>query len=171
MSTPSYHDSPKQRLGEALTAARTMIGLSEREAADAIGVSTRKLRLWEKGRKAPAAGDAGAIAEAYGLDLAGTIAPRVPIVFDEVQGGVVIAGHVVRYIPGITDNDDFLEDYVAVVRKLRKLGPDAPIQLRANDINVLATVLDLSDEDLDSRIAYWTGMAAESVMGLSLIHI
>ena len=75
MSTPDYTDVPKQRLGQALEAARTMIGLGPQDAADALGISVRRLRQWEEGKKAPKPEHADAIANAYGLDLAGNLAP------------------------------------------------------------------------------------------------
>ena len=90
MSTLKYEDVPKKRLGEALQAARTMIGLQEQEAADALGISVRKLRHWEEGRKAPGPDMAEAIGRAYGLDLGGNLPPRVPIVFDAEMGGIII---------------------------------------------------------------------------------
>lgn len=166
MSTLNYEDVPKKRLGEALEAARTMIGLTEQEAADALGISVRKLRHWEQGRKAPAPDMADAIGAAYGLDLGGNLPPRVPILFDVDAGGIVIADRVVPYIPGLTDNDDFLEGYVKVVRELRGLEPDTPIQLRSTDIQVLATVLDLTDDDLEDRLAFWMGQPAGSMIGV-----
>lgn len=166
MSTLNYDDVPKKRLGEALHAARTMIGLQEQEAADALGISVRKLRHWEEGRKAPDAAMAAAIGKAYGLDLGGNLPPRVPIVFDTEIGGIVIADRVVPYVPGLTDNDDFLEGYVRVVRELRGVDPDTPIQLRSSDIQVLATVLDLTDDDLEDRLAFWMGQPAGSMVGV-----
>ena len=166
MSTIDYNEIPKQRLGEALTAARTMIGLQEQEAADSIGISVRKLRHWESGRKAPGPEMAEAIGRTYGLDLGGNLPPRVPIQFDADAGGVIIADRVVPYTPGVSDNDDFLEGYVAVVRELRGLEPDTPIQLRSTDIQVLATVLDLTDDDLEDRLAFWMGQPAGSMVGV-----
>ncbi|MEO0495420.1 MAG: DUF642 domain-containing protein [Actinomycetota bacterium] len=166
MSTIDYDEIPKKRLGEALTAARTMIGLQEQEAADSIGISVRKLRHWESGRKAPGPDMAEAIGRTYGLDLGGNLPPRIPIVFDADAGGVIIADRVVAYTPGVSDNDDFLEGYVAVVRDLRGLDPETPIQLRSTDIQVLATVLDLTDNDLEDRLAFWMGQPPGSMVGV-----
>ncbi|RMH68045.1 MAG: XRE family transcriptional regulator, partial [Actinomyces sp.] len=166
MEAIDYSAVPRQRLAQALRAAREMVGLDELAAADALGVSLRRLRLLEGGRRSPRDHEIEALCELYGLDLGGGLARRVPIVFDAERGGIVIAGRLVRYVPGVTDNDDFLEAYVRVVRELRGLDEDTPIQLRANDLAVLAVVLDLDDEELEDRVAFWLGQPPGSQVGL-----
>ncbi len=166
MFTPEYTTLSRRRLGEALEAARTMIGLCQQEAADAIGVSLRRLRRWEQGSERPARHMATRIAEAYGLEADAQLPSRTPIVFDTDAGGVIVSGHTIPYIPGVTPNDDFLGRYTATVRDLRGIQPDTPIQLRSTDIDVLATLLDLRDEALEDRIASWTGQHPGSMAGV-----
>ncbi len=146
MFTPEYTDLSRRRLGEALEAARTMIGLCQQEAADAIGVSLRCLRQWEQGSERPARQMAAKIAEAYGLELDTQLPSRTPIVFDTDAGGVIVSGH--------------------TVRDLRGLQPDTPIQLRFTDIDVLATLLDLRDESLEDCLASRMGQEAGSMAGV-----
>ncbi len=166
MEAIDYSALPRRRLAQALRAAREAVGLDELAVADALGVSVRRLRALETGRRAPRESEVTALCGLYGLDLAGTLARRTPIVFDRDRGGIVVAGRLVRYTPGVTDNDAFLEAYVRVIRELRGVDDEVPLQLRSSDLAVLATVLDLDDADLEDRVAYWLGQPRGTQVGL-----
>ena len=81
--TKDLSEVPKERLGQALQAARTMLGLEPQEAADAIGVSVRRLRSWEAGKRAPHGDEVSSLASVYGLDIGGNLPARTPIIYDE----------------------------------------------------------------------------------------
>ena len=51
----------------SIRAARVNVGLSQKEAADYLGVSTKTLGNWEKGTTFPPADKIGKICELYGV--------------------------------------------------------------------------------------------------------
>ncbi|MEY2464751.1 MAG: hypothetical protein QOH64_2889 [Acidimicrobiaceae bacterium] len=51
------------------------------------------------------------------------------------------------------DNEELLRCYLALVREVRALEDPEPFELRQDDIEVLADLLDLDDADLEHRLA------------------
>ena len=142
--------------GPRLRRARELAGLRERSAAKTLGVRRTQLRAWESGTDTPDADELARLVELYSADLAQVWPDRQPLL-SPAEPGVLIVGdervdlHLDTDSP--IDNRAVLTRYLAAVRRQRGEAADARVELRAADIDSLATVLDLSDVDLERQLA------------------
>jgi transcriptional regulator with XRE-family HTH domain len=154
--------SPSVTTGHTLRRARELAGMRDRAAARSLGVRRSRLRDWESGAVVPDADELERAIQLYSADLNEIWPDRQPLVSD-AEPGVLVVGDEridVRTDPTITadgvttvDNRVVLTRYLAAVRRQRGLAATDPVELRANDIASLATVLDLEDADLESELA------------------
>ncbi len=114
--------------------------------------STRELRRVERGRLDVA--DAAELAALYGADLAAILPSRTPIEVDP-DGRVRTAGATEEFTPG--DPDAMLTAYLRLIRRLRNAERDPVVELRRDDIVVLADVLDEPGESVTDRLGALMG--------------
>ncbi len=141
--------------GPRLRRARELSGMRERSAAKSLGVRRAQLRAWESGADTPDADELARLVELYSADLAQVWPDRQPLL-SQTEPGVLVVGEerVELFLePGQPiDNRTVLRHYLAAVRRQRGEATDARVDLRAADIDSLATVLDLGDADLESQL-------------------
>lgn len=141
--------------GHALRRLRELSGLSERRAARAIGVRRSELRSWESQDTMPDDEHLARAVGVYGRDLQGVVATRRPLTDPERPGlllvgeeEIVVAEHVRESDDPHHRNEALLRTYVDAVRRQRGVPLDQAVELRADDLNSLATELDLEDDHL-----------------------
>jgi len=153
--------------GRTLRRARELSDLRLGTAARALGIRRSRLRDWESGRASPDADEMARAVELYSADLNHIWPDRQPLISPE-EPGVLIVGddRIEVHTPAWTahgscqtattrsaiDNRVVLSRYIAAVRRQRGAGPDDPVELRAQDISALATVLDLDDMLLEVQL-------------------
>lgn len=159
---PPRTTTPTTNAGDMLRRARELSGMHERAAARALGVRRSRIRDWESGAVAPDADELSRAIALYSADLDSIWPDRQPLVSPEEPGVLVVGDERidVRIDPELTpdgvtfvDNRVVLTRYLAAVRRQRGLGATDPVELRANDIASLASVLDLEDGRLESELA------------------
>ena len=152
------------RVGRLVARARRSSGLSERRFAEAVGTVAHTVRLWEMGDHVPMDTELNAIAHVCGLRVDELLIAPDPVAVDFDR-------HVLRVATAeatlaTADNDEVLNAYVWLVRQQRSLKPGQPLLLRAEDIDVLATQLDLEDADLEARLTRITGVDHDDAVGI-----
>lgn len=142
--------------GSRLRRARELSGMRERSAAKSLGVRRSQLRAWESGADTPDTDELARLVDLYSADLAQVWPDRQPLL-SATEPGVLIVGdeRVELFLePGApVDNRTVLQRYLAAVRRQRGETSDARVDLRAADIDSLATVLNLADADLENQLA------------------
>lgn len=103
------------------------------------------LRAYERGVRDVDSATVNALAALYDVDLE-LIAPPRTLVEVDLEHGQVAAAGVIRSI----DRDDTLGAYLELVYELR--GSRGPIPLREDDVEVLATTLDLDSDDVTDQL-------------------
>ncbi len=155
----------------AAATARTLVGYSVEGAATALGVTVSLIRDIESGAVELTPELRALMEDKYGVPFASliqqapTYSPRTPISYDAANGVLRVGTLGVRFRLGLDDNDVLLRGFSSAVRRQRQLPPSIPLQLRKADIPVLATLLDLEDEDLDSRAQFWFGQTPQTAQG------
>ncbi len=155
----------------AAATARTLVGYSVEGAATALGVTAGLVRDIESGAVELTPDLRALMEDAYGISLASLIQeaparlPRTPISYDATNGVLRVGTLGVRFRLGLDDNDVLLRGFTSAVRRQRQLPPSIPLQLRKADLPVLATLLDLTDEDLDRRAQFWFGQTPQTAQG------
>jgi transcriptional regulator with XRE-family HTH domain len=152
------------RVGRLVARARRSSGLSERRFAEAVGTVAYTVRLWEMGDVIPTDVELNAIARVCGLRVDELLTAPDPVAIDFDR-------HVLRVATAETalttaDNDEVLNAYVWLVRQQRSMRPGEPLRLRAEDLDILATQLDLEDADLEARLTRITGVDHEDAAGI-----
>ena len=158
-------------LAHAAATARTLVGYSVEGAAAAIGVAPGLIRDVESGDVALTDELRSAMEQKYGVPFnslikeAPTYSPRTPVSYDAANGVLRVGTLGVRFRLGLDDNDVLLRGFSSAVRRQRQLPPSVPLQLRKADLPVLATLLDLEDEELDRRAQFWFGQTPQTAQG------
>ncbi len=129
------------RLGDALALARQRAGLSQEEAAEAVGLNRVVLSYYESGRRQPSLGTLLGLSRLYGLSLAalleGLEGPEGPKPASEIlyrAAPRVLAG---RARIGIQRFSELLNAYVEILEELggkapgRGRSPFSPVRARA----------------------------------------
>jgi len=152
--------------GRALRRARELSDLRPRTAARALGIRQSRLRDWESGRTSPDADEMARAIELYSADLNHIWPDRQPLISPE-EPGVLIVGEERIEVNTVArtahdsgpatqraaiDNRVILSRYIAAVRRQRGAGTDDSVELRAQDVSALATVLDLDDMLLEVQL-------------------
>jgi len=154
-------------LGNAAATARTLLGYSLAGAADRLGIPETILIEAESGRLDITPEMKKMFEDCYGIELETlvkerTYAPRTPMAYDAASGILRVGTLGVRFHVGLDDNDVLLRGFSSAVRRQRKLPPSVPLQLRSADLPVLASLLDLTDTDLDARAQFWFGQTDQT---------
>jgi transcriptional regulator with XRE-family HTH domain len=160
-----------RELAAAAGTARTLIGYSLEGASEAMGVSQSILKDAEEGNVPINTVLRFQMEQCYGVNLENFITrrpewkPRTPLEYNAEQGVLRVGTLGVRFRVGVDDNDALLRGFSAAIRRQRRLPPSVPLRLRAADIPVLATLLDLEDPELDERAQFWFGQTPETAQG------
>jgi transcriptional regulator with XRE-family HTH domain len=144
--------------GEALEKARRRVGFTAVAASEALGIPVRALGDFESGLRTPSDAVVEAMLALYGIELGRITSrswvPRVPPRYDSDTQTLWLGWSAIH----ITEkaNDQILCSVAAALRSMRSLAHDAPLQVRATDLPLLAQVLDLTDENLpDTFMRYF----------------
>lgn len=116
--------------------------------------TAKQLRAIEAGRVAVDPRMAHELAELYGIDVAIVTPDRMPIEIDP-RGVLSTGGSAISFDPA--DVDSLLENYLRLIRALRGEERPQAIELRRNDVEVLAQYLELPGEELVERLAALMG--------------
>jgi transcriptional regulator with XRE-family HTH domain len=142
---------PPVRTGWWLGNARRSFAVSERTVAERLGVSARTVRRWESGGTVPTDQQMCAMAALFGCEVVVLVpGPRV----GEPLGPGIRAG-------ATGGNDAVLRRYVARIRQERGAAATDRVQLRHDDVEALAVILDLGDSDLQRRLVAIVGITAD----------
>lgn len=155
-----------RRLGNLLTVSRQQSGLSRRALARQSGgrFTSRDLKAAEEAKRLFGPTTLGELAVLYNVDLAVILPERLPLTVwpDGVMG---TAGVEIRFTPG--DVDAALTAYLKLVRGLRREQHARLIDVRRDDVEVLAQALGRSPEFVLDRLGALMGStrAQRGVMG------
>ena len=160
-------DVMARRTATMLVAARVQSGFSVRALARRSGglFTPERLRQIESGSVALDRTTTEALASLYGCELDVLFTPRRPVVID---AGAVVAGGRAERIDG-TGAVAVLQAYLRLVRVLRRVPADAAVELRRDDIEVLALELDVPADRVLEQLADLLGAQREeraTVLGL-----
>jgi transcriptional regulator with XRE-family HTH domain len=147
--------------GQTMRRARELAGIGRGAAAERVGIGRRELRGIERGRSAPTVEVLDRALSAYGADEL-VLPPRQDLLHPTDPHLLVVGDDLVHVDPFRSDDGQVLADYVAAVRRQRGIGPDAEVRFRSHDLVQLATVLDLTADDLERLLAEATGGAGSA---------
>lgn len=147
---------PAARVGWLIARARSKANLDEKSLAVAVDVRKRVVRRWERGEQIPGDESIEAIAAACGIDVATLLPVRDVVEFDRVSRFLRVGSSLVSVAE--LHNDAILNAYVELVRDQRGVLPGRPFKVRAEDLDVLATALDLQDDELEQRLVKIIGL-------------
>lgn len=158
-----------RRAATMLVAARLQRGCSLRALARrSAGRFTRdQLRDLEAGVVVPDRATTEALAELYGCELDVLFTPRRPVV---VEHGRVTAGGRSEVVDG-DDAAAVLSAYLRLVRALRRVPATSAVELRRDDLEVLAESLGRTPDVVLETLADLMGAARdERASALGLFH-
>jgi hypothetical protein len=95
------------------------------------------------------------------IEVSATDGPGRDVAELDLAGGSLRVGSQQADVHGMS-NAAILRRYVALVRTERVLGPADPVKLRDTDIQALASVLDVDDDDLERDLIAIVGLDAGS---------
>lgn len=160
-------------LGEALEKARVRVGFSVPAAAAAVGLSETELSHFECGIRTPSADVSAALARIYDVepDRLGhrEFVARVPGRFHAEDGALWLGWYRINFDPLTGTNEQLLRSIGAALRSMRSLPETAPVFIRSQEIELFASLIDLTDDNLAFltmrylRLSYTatTGLIAE----------
>lgn len=145
-----------RRLAVLLAERRRQSGLSLRAVARASdgAFTTKELRQIEAARLPLSRERAQLVARLYGIDLSAVTPDRLPLEIDP-RGVISTGGSAISFDPD--DVDSLLTNYLRLVRSLRGQEKPQTIELRRNDVEVLALYLELPGELVVERLAALMG--------------
>jgi hypothetical protein len=144
-----------RRLASLLVERRHEAHLSRRALSRASGgvLTTGMLKDIEGARLVLTEELAGSVALLYGVDLSSLVPTRVAL---EIDGGRIAAGgYAVEFTSG--DSTSLLLAYLTLVRRLRGGEHPAVIDLRRTDVELIASHLDITADDVIDRFGVVTG--------------
>lgn len=153
-------DLDTTRTGPTMRRARELASLDLTAGARAVGVGRSDLRSIERGRRRVQLDVLERAVVAYGdVDL--VLPPRRDLVHPGDPSLLVVGDEIIRVDRAGSGNEQVLVDYVAAVRRQRRVAPDAAVPFRAHDLVQLAGVLDLATSDLARQLARVAGLSSE----------
>jgi transcriptional regulator with XRE-family HTH domain len=155
-------DIAPPRLGTLLRAARRQHGMTRRDVASRVDTTPSALRRYERGDEPVPPSLVSQLAECYGEDLAAQFATRAPL---QIDTNTISVGDRTESLSS-TDTEAVLSTYVAIVARLRRSQPGAPIALRADDVVALSSALGQPAGDVEQRIVDILGCTAQEAHSL-----
>lgn len=145
-------DTANIRLCEALAKARAFRSMDLTEAAEALGMSPKRLAAIEHGEEHPERELVQAFADLYRLDaerLGGEVmVKRSEPAIDPDECILWFNWLPIEYGSNLRGNREILEAVADGLRLLRSTSSVAPIRMRTPELDILLTLLDLSSPDL-----------------------
>lgn len=140
------------RLSDAFAKIRQVRGFGIDQAAMALGLTSRELRAIESGSSHPAPELINTMAQFYNIDAdrLGTdvMVPRSEPGIDPDACIIWFAWLPIDYGSNFASNEAILNSVADGIRLLRSVGPTASVQMRASELDLVLTLLDLTDENL-----------------------
>ncbi len=158
------HGIPAVRIGWLIAEARTRAGFTAEDLADKVVCKRRIVKRWEKGSQIPNDDEVLAIARACEIGIGTLFPPRDTVEFDRTARSLRVGGAIVS----VSDvhNEAVLTTYVELVRQQRGLPDGAAFDIRHEDVDALASTLDLDDDELEHRLVTIVGMPADVAAGM-----
>jgi len=158
------HGIPAVRIGWLIAEARTRAGLTADDLADKVACKRRVVKRWEKGSQIPNDDEVLAVARACEIGIGTLFPPRDTVEFDRTARSLRVGMAVVS----VSDvhNEAVLSTYVELVRQQRGLPDGAAFDIRHEDVDALASTLDLDDDELEQRLVTIVGMPADVAAGM-----
>ena len=144
-----------RRFANLLSVGRAQLGVSRRALAKRSGgrFTSRDLKVAESAKRQFGPSVVGELAVLYGVDLAVILPERLPL---RVGEGVVTTGGIeTRFESG--DEESLLTAYLRLVRALRRQQHARVVDLRRDDIDVLAAHLGAESTDVVDRLGALMG--------------
>lgn len=145
---------PPRRLGALLSSARVDRGLSLSEAAQRLGGGWSSIEVLEveAGRRLLDDSEISMFADQYGVTVTDLIPPRSRLVVDVRERTVALADVTYELDDAGNVRSEVLSRYVALICSMRGITPGGPIGLRVDDLEVLASVLSSTPEQIRTHI-------------------
>ena len=145
-------DQLSARLCDAFAKIRQVRGHAIADAAAHLGLSPRELRGIESGSCHPDPKLIRRMADYYSID-AERLGTEVMIHRSDPgidpEACIIWFGWLpIEYGSNLASNEDILNAVADGIRLLRSVGPTASVQMRSSELDIVLTLLDLSDEDL-----------------------
>mgnify|MGYP000082091381 CR=1 FL=1 len=145
-------DQLSARLCDAFAKIRQVRGHAIDEAATGLDLTPRELRAIESGSSHPDPDLIDRMAAYYDIDAErlGTdvMIHRSDPSIDPEACIVWLGWLPISYGSNLATNEEILESVASGVRLLRSVGPTASVQMRSSELDIVLTLLDLSDKDL-----------------------
>ncbi len=153
-STPTV---PPARLGLLLTQRRHQLGLSLEELAEISEgeLTVDELKLAEQGHHSLDDDFVTRITKLYECNSGSVIPVRYRLIVD-IDRGEIITGSSSTTLPK-TEPTEILERYLAFVYLMRGQIPGTKLNLRGEDLEVLAEALEASSEQIERRLIIMMG--------------
>jgi len=140
------------RLCDAFAKIRQVRGCAIETAAASLGVTPRELRAIEAGSSHPDPEMISRMAEYYDIDAErlGTdvMIHRSDPGIDPDRCIIWFGWLPIEYGSNFASNETILHAVADGVRLLRSVGPTASVQMRSSELDIVLTLLDLTDEQL-----------------------
>lgn len=143
---------PPARLARLLVQTREASGRALDDIAAATGgrFDMTALHAVEAGHRTVDDEDLRVLGEAYGVDLGEIPVQRTKLLVDPDEGLLVVGGTRRRFKP--SGDEELLMRYLALVYKMREARLGVPISPRSGDLEVLASVLGCSPDEVRERL-------------------
>jgi hypothetical protein len=145
---------PPARLGPFVGLARRTVGLSAEELANQSDgrLTAQDVKLLERGRLVCSEVQLEAIEQLLGMSFGEHVPTRTRLVVDPLQGRMVLGGSVAEVVPDPT-GEELLMRYLMLVYLCRKARPGSFIVPRAEDVTLLADVLERRPAEVRQALA------------------
>jgi transcriptional regulator with XRE-family HTH domain len=159
-AAPLLDEIPPARLGELLREARRRRGWKRKEVAAQVAIDADHLRAWERGTERVPSDVLSRLAGLFDDDLA--VPARQPVSAD--SDWLVVGPYEQALMEGTSE--EVIQGYIKIVKRLRKTKPGKSLELRADDVQVLAHALQGDPADIERRIADALGCSREEARAL-----
>lgn len=148
-------DHLSARLCDAFAKIRQIRGRPVEEAAAELGVTPRDLVAIECGSIHPDPDLIERMAAYYDIDAErlgiNVMIPRSDPGIDPEACIIWFGWLPIEYGSNLASNEEILDAVACGVRLLRSVGPTASVQMRSSELDLVLTLLDLTDEDLIAK--------------------
>ena len=145
-------DTISPRLCDALQKLRLIRGHTLERAAAALDITPRELRAIESGSAHPEPEMIETMADLYRIDPArlgtGVMVERSDPAIDPEACVIWLGWLPIEYESNLATNREILDSVADGIRLLRSADPTASVQMRSEELDLVLTLVDLSDENL-----------------------
>jgi hypothetical protein len=140
------------QLARLVIQVKNTIGITTDELAGRIGRPGAVVAAWEFAEARPTDADVAALAAQCGV-TGEALVLRVQAFSIDRAMGILHVGGSTAYVDPQQGNEHVLATYMSLVRNMRMIPDDGPVELRSHDLDVLADYLDLHDVALVEQLA------------------